>query len=247
MNGLTFGIRAVKKSLPFKPIRTKRAFEEVCDQIREEIQSGNLAPGDKLPSERELAEQFHVSRSTVREAFRTLEIGGVLELQKGVRGGAVVLMGNEERPITQTMADLLSLGGISLRDYTEARTCMQREMIRLACQRGTEEDFADMEDNLGRMRAAGPGISVEARTMLTQEFYETLAKATHNGAMVVIMRAFTEPLSFYLNKIGVDRTWDVATSREKFLAHLRARDVEAATAEMVGHMDRLHAYMLSKQ
>ena len=99
MNGLTFGIRAVKKSLPFKPIRTKRAFEEVCDQIREEIQSGNLAPGDKLPSERELAEQFHVSRSTVREAFRTLEIGGVLELQKGVRGGAVVLMGVRRRMI----------------------------------------------------------------------------------------------------------------------------------------------------
>lgn len=230
----------------FKPIRTKRAFEEVCEQIRHEIQSGNLTPGDKLPSERELAETFQVSRSTVREAFRTLEIGGVLELHKGVHGGAVVVTGNE-RPITQTMADLLSLGGISLKDYTEARACMQREMIRLACERGTDEDFAAMEDNLARMRAAGPDISVEDRTAFTQEFYDGLARATHNGAMVIIMRAFTEPLSFYLNKIGVDRTWDVAASREKFVRHLRDRDAEAATAEMIGHMDRLHAYMLSQQ
>ncbi|MEC7762167.1 MAG: GntR family transcriptional regulator [Pseudomonadota bacterium] len=230
----------------FKPIKTKRAFEEVCEQIRGEIQTGNLTPGDKLPSERELAEQFQVSRSTVREAFRTLEIGGVLELHKGVHGGAVVVSGNE-RPITQTMADLLSLGGISLQDYTEARACMQREMIRLACERGTDEDFAAMEDNLSRMRDAGPGISVEDRTHLTQEFYDGLARATHNGAMVIIMRAFTEPLSFYLNQIGVDRTWDVAASREKFLKHLRARDAQAATDEMIGHMDRLHSFMLSQQ
>lgn len=230
----------------FKPIKTKRAFEEVCEQIRGEIQSGNLSPGDKLPSERELAEQFQVSRSTVREAFRTLEIGGVLELHKGVHGGAVLVSGNE-RPITQTMADLLSLGGISLKDYTEARACMQREMIRLACERGTDEDFSAMEDNLRRMREAGPDISVEDRTHLTQEFYEGLARATHNGAMVIIMRAFTEPLSFYLNRIGVDRTWDVAASRKKFLEHLRARDAQAATDEMIGHMDRLHAYMLLQQ
>lgn len=236
----------MKEQPSFKPIRTKRAFEEVCEQIRYQIQTGSLTPGDKLPSERELAEQFHVSRSTVREAFRTLEIGGVLELHKGVHGGAVLVSGNE-KPITQTMADLLSLGGISLKDYTEARACMQREMIRLACERGTDEDFAVMEDNLARMRAAGPDISIEARTALTQEFYDGLARATHNVAMVIIMRAFTEPLSFYLNNIGVDRSWDVAASREKFLRHLRDRDVHAATEEMIGHMNRLHAYMLSQQ
>ena len=57
----------------FRPVKTKRAFEEVCDQIRSEIQAGRITAGDKLPSERDLAEQLQVSRATVREAFRTLE------------------------------------------------------------------------------------------------------------------------------------------------------------------------------
>lgn len=230
----------------FKPVRTKRAFEQICEQIRQEIQSGSISVGDKLPSERELAEQFQVSRSTVREAFRTLEIGGVLTLHKGVMGGAVVMPG-DERPITQTMTDLLSLGGLSLADYTEARTCLQREMIRLAVERGTDDDFNVMEDCIAQMRAGGDTISGEDRTRLTQEFYDALAAATHNGAMLVLMRQFTSPLTYYLNKIGVDRTWDVAASRTKFLTKLRARDVEGATKEMVRHMDRLHAYMLSQQ
>jgi len=229
----------------FKPVRTRRAFEEICDQIRHEIQSGTLTAGDKLPSERELAEQFEVSRSTVREAFRTLEIGGVLSLQKGVKGGAVVMQGNT-KPITQTMEDLLSLGGLSLEDYTEARVILQREIIRLACERGTEEDFAAMEANINELSAAGEDISSDLRSQLTEEFYELLAQSTKNRAISVVMSAFTEPLGFYIRKIGPDRTWDVAASRNKFLGHLRDRDVDSAIDEMVKHMQRLHSYILSQ-
>lgn len=229
----------------FKPVRTRRAFEEICAQIRNEIQSGALSAGDKLPSERELAEQFEVSRSTVREAFRTLEMSGVLSLQKGMYGGAIVMQGDPQ-PINQTMQDLLSLGGLSLEDYTEARVCLQREIIRLACERGTDEDFDAIGDNIARMRAAGPRVSGDERTRLTQEFYDLLAKATKNGAMSVIMSAFTVPLGFYLKQVGPDRSWDVAASREKFLAHLRRRDAAAAIAEMTDHMQRLHAYLLSR-
>ncbi len=230
----------------FKPVRTKRAFEEVCDQIRREIQAGSLSAGDKLPSERELAEQFEVSRSTVREAFRTLEMSGVLSLQKGMKGGAVVMKG-DPKPINQTMEDLLSLGGLSLKDYTEARVCLQREIIKLACERATEEDFAALEANIQALTQAGPKIDADERSRLTQEFYGLLAGATKNQAMMVIMSAFTAPLAYYLKQIGPDRSWDVGASRAKFLRHLRKRDEKAAVDEMVGHMNRLHSYLLSKE
>lgn len=229
----------------FKPVRTKRAFEEVCDQIRRGIQAGSLTAGDKLPSERELADQFAVSRSTVREALRTLEMSGVLSLQKGMKGGAVVMKG-DAKPINQTMEDLLSLGGLSLEDYTEARVCLQREIIKLACERATEDDFQALEANIEKLKRAGPKIDADERSRLTQEFYELLAKATKNQAMCVIMSAFTAPLGFYLKQIGPDRSWDVGASRSKFLSHLRNRDENAAVDEMVGHMRRLHAYLLSK-
>ncbi len=231
--------------LGLKPVKTKRAFEEVCDQIRAEIQSGRIAVGDKLPSERELAEQLQVSRATVREAFRTLEIGGVLSLHKGVKGGAVVTEGKVQ-PITQTITDLLSLGGLSLSDYMEARVCLQKEIIRLACERGTEDDFQALEANIARTREMTTPAHVEDRTTLTVQFYSLLARATHNRAMEILMSAVTEPLAFYIKQIGVDRSWDVAASRTRVLQHLRAREPQAAIDEMVSHMERLHTYMLSR-
>lgn len=233
-------------SLGFKPVKTKRAFEEVCDQIRSEIKSGRISAGDKLPSERNLAEQLKVSRATVREAFRTLEIGGVVSLQKGVKGGAVVMQG-DVRPITQTVSDLLSLGGLSLLDYTEARMCLQKEIIRMACERGTEGDFSALDANIARTREKMTQSQIEDRTALTVEFYAILARATKNRAMEILMSAVTEPLAYYIKRIGVDRTWDVAASRSKFVEHLRARDVDRAIAEMVSHMERLHAYMLTRE
>ncbi len=236
----------MSSSMGFRPVKTKRAFEEVCDQIRAEIQAGRIAAGDKLPSERELAEQLQVSRATVREAFRTLEIGGVLSLQKGVKGGAMVMHG-DVKPITQTISDLLSLGGLSLADYTEARKCLQKEIIRLACERATEEDFSALEANIAATREKNTEAQIEDRTALTLQFYALLARATKNKAMEILMSAVTEPLAYYIKQIGVDRSWDVAASRTKFVQYLRKRDVDAAIAEMSAHMERLHAYMLSRE
>lgn len=76
-----------KPKATYAPVHTRRAFEEVTDQIRGQIARGALGPGDRLPSERDLAEQFSLSRNTVREALRALEIAGILELKKGPPAG----------------------------------------------------------------------------------------------------------------------------------------------------------------
>lgn len=228
----------------FGPVRSTRAFEEICAQIRREIRRGSLAPADRLPSERDLAERFQVSRSTVREALRTLEYGGILSLHKGVKGGAYVRHG-DARPIMQTVEDMLALGGLSLEEYTEARVAVQSAIIRLACERATESDFAALERNIDRTEALGD-VDAEKRTELTIEFYQLLAGSTRNRAMSMLVRTFTEPLRDYINAIGPDRSWNVAESRRKFLARLRARDADEAIAEMVSHMRRLHAYMLGR-
>src|SRR4051812_36620858 len=71
----------------FRPIRTRRAFEGVCDQIRRQVADGTLQPGHRLPTDRELAEQFRITRSAVREALRSLEGAGVVEARTGLNGG----------------------------------------------------------------------------------------------------------------------------------------------------------------
>ncbi len=236
----------MNESVNFRPVKTKRAFEEVCDQIRGAILSGQLEAGDKLPSERDLAVSLDVSRATIREAFRTLEIAGVLSLRKGVHGGAVVMHG-DSTPITQTISDLLSLGGLSLSDYMEARVCLQKEIIVLACERGTEEDFAALEDNIDKTEKMSTSAQIEDRTAHTIKFYTILAKATKNRAMSILMAAVTEPLGYYIKQIGVDRSWNVAEARRRFVVALRDRNAEEAVKEMLSHMERLHAYMLSRQ
>ena len=65
---------------------SRRTFEEICERIREQLALGVLKPGDKLPRERDLAEQLGVSRNVLREALRSLEMAGLLRLQKGVKG-----------------------------------------------------------------------------------------------------------------------------------------------------------------
>lgn len=204
-----------------------------------------MEAGDKLPAERHLAEALDVSRATVREAFRTLEIAGVLSLRKGVNGGAVVMQG-DTRPITQTISDLLSLGGLSLSDYMEARVCLQREIIKLACERGEEADFKALEANIAETEKLTTVAQIEDRTAHTIEFYHLLAAATKNQAMSILMAAVTEPLGYYIKQIGVDRSWNVAQSRRRFVAHLRERNAAAAEKEMMSHMERLHSYMLQR-
>ncbi len=81
----------------FRPIHTRRAFEEICERIREQLALGVLKPGDKLPPERDLAQQLGVSRNVLREALRSLEMAGVLRLQKGVKGGAFIQEGDTSR------------------------------------------------------------------------------------------------------------------------------------------------------
>src|SRR3970282_40915 len=93
----------------FKPDRAQRTFEEVVNQVRDQLAGGELVPGERLPPERELARQLNVSRSALREGLRTLEIAGIVELRKGRTGGAFITRGNQP-VVSEALADLLRLG-----------------------------------------------------------------------------------------------------------------------------------------
>src|ERR1700677_4315711 len=103
----------VTNRLNFAPIRGRRAFEEVCDQIRAQIATGKLRPGDRLPAERILGEQFKVSRTAIREAFKALEVAGVVRTETGVKGGSFIRDGDPE-VVTLAIRDMLQLNKISI-------------------------------------------------------------------------------------------------------------------------------------
>ena len=155
----------------FQPIKAKRAFEAVCEQIRREVALGTLKPGDRLPPEREFAEQLGVSRTAVREAMRSLENAGIVQCQQGMGGGAFIRK-RDSSTVTQAVGDMVMLGQIPSHSVTEMRIILTEQAIRLACERatpllqeGAPADGAPMyAQPLPKVGAPGPHARTHVRT-----------------------------------------------------------------------------------
>jgi len=224
----------------FGPIPRRRAFEEVCETIRNQLSIRALRPGDKLPAERELASQLGVSRSALREALRTLELAGILELKKGVKGGAFVRPGDPES-MKRVLQDLVHLGTISLDDLTEARLLIQSGVIRLACERATRDDIELISVNIEKTAEMTRLGRHEDRLRYVFEFYRLLAFSTRNEVLIIMVDSLTDILLRFLRRItGGGPQSGLVESRRRFLKHLRARDADKAVAEMESHLTKLH-------
>jgi DNA-binding FadR family transcriptional regulator len=230
-----------RRALEFQPIKARRVFEEICDRVRAELASGSLRSGDKLPPERELALQFGVSRTAVREALRSLEIAGLLGLQKGAKGGAFILEGTPR--LSESLQDMVSLGRISLHDLTEARLLIQEVIVRLACARATEADFAALEADIDRVDKLTRSGELRERTEYSIRFYAILAAATGNEVLSLVIDALTVVLRHVIARVGPDPRLDLVETRKRFLRHLRARNVAKAVEEMSNHLTRIHRHL----
>ena len=230
---------ALPVPVEFRPIRTRRAFEEICQRIREQLALGVLKPGDKLPPERDLAQQLGVSRNVLREALRSLEMAGVLRLQKGVKGGAFIQEGDISR-MNDVMRDMLSLGTISLRELSEARIHVLDLVVRLACANARQTDFQALEANIERTELATREGRLLDRVECSREFYKLLALATGNKVIAMIVDSVTEiHMRFVYAKaassgVAMPR---LVEKRRQFLTTLRARKVSAATRLMRTHLE----------
>ena len=229
----------------FRRIRTPRAFEEIAEQIRGELVSRRLRAGDRLPAERALAEQFGVSRNTLREALRSLENSGLLRLQKGASGGAFVRESTGDAIITG-LRDMFHLGAIRPAHLTEARVMIESIAVRAACERATSEDIEALNANIASAeRAARDKIDFYDQAAIHLEFHRILARATKNPVMVIVMEALIDVMQHFIRAIGQKRNRWVIPSRRRFMKHFAAGDSDAAVAEMEQHLERLNRYYLS--
>jgi GntR family transcriptional repressor for pyruvate dehydrogenase complex len=233
--------------LRFQPIHVRRTFEEICGRIREQLALGVLKPGDKLPRERDLAEQFGVSRSVLKEALRSLEMAGLLRLQKGVKGGAFIQEGDMGR-MNDVVRDMLSLGAISVRELSEGRIWILDLVVRQACERAQQTDFQALEANIERSDLATREGRLLDRVECSREFYRLLAVATGNKVMAMIVDSVTEiHMRFVYAKVASSGASipQLVEKRRQFLAALRRRDVSAATRLMRVHLETVERMLAS--
>jgi GntR family transcriptional repressor for pyruvate dehydrogenase complex len=236
---------ATPRRVEFSRIRNLRAFEEIADQIRKELSDRRLRAGDRLPPERALAEQFGVSRNTLREALRSLENAGLLRLQKGATGGAFVRESTGDAIITG-LRDMFHLGAIQPEHLTEARVMIESSAVRTACERATSEDIAALNANIAAAaKAARDDIDFYDQAAIHLDFHRIIARATKNPVMVIVMEALLDVMQHFIRAIGQIKNPWVLSSRRRFMKHFEAGDADGAVAEMEQHLERLNRHYLS--
>lgn len=136
----------------FRKIEKENPFEEILDQIIENIKEGTLKKGDALPAERNMAEALGVSRPVVREVLRTLALLGII---KTVWGGASYVSENLENSLIEPLSILLRLNNSSVYHNQQLRSALEVEAARLAARNCTPVDAAELQLILARLDAAG--------------------------------------------------------------------------------------------
>ena len=175
----------------YKPITATRSFQHIVAQIEDLITAGQLHIGDKLPGERELAEQFRVSRVVVREAIRDLQARGVIEVRQG-SGTYVQLMPSQA--LTRSLTLLLHLEKPALIDLFVARRALELAAVSLAAQHATSEQISALEKCISEMSAiARPGLHIEdnfyAYGDKDLQFHTLIAEASHNSILQSLLSA----------------------------------------------------------
>ena len=221
----------------FAPITVARASSAIADQIRAAIVGGQLKEGERLPPERSLAEQFGVSRVTVRDALRALEAMGLITVRVGARGGAFVTAPTGS-VVAQTMSDMVMMSAASPEDVVEARLMVELGTVTIACARATDEDLAELRALCERATAALKNKTYTRE--LSWDFHSLLANAAHNGAVEGLTRSFRSSLSLHpiRTREGAKAHERTVEEHARILEALERRDGAAARREMAQHLLR---------
>lgn len=179
----------------FKPVRRVRAYEAMVEQVENAIRHGDLMPGDRLPSERELITQFQLSRSTIREALRVLESKGLVHSRPADKRGVEVLAFST-RPLSESINSLVQLERLTLPDLIFFRMLVEGALAGLAAQFRTDDDLETLRKSIENMRQATRADS-ETYTAADVAFHETISEIAGNRMLIVcnqVVRASVQNL-----------------------------------------------------
>lgn len=167
----------------FQPVEPGHAYQQVVDQIESAVLTGELKPGDRLPGERELVEQFQVGRSTVREALRVLASNNLVRSRARDPRGPLVLPVSAD-PLRKTMTRFAAGPGGNFSALVQFRMITDSAANLLAAQHRTDEQLRTMESANARMRAGIDG-DLDEFSQADVEFHQAVAHASGNPLLEV--------------------------------------------------------------
>jgi DNA-binding FadR family transcriptional regulator len=222
-------------------VRAPRVYEQIVGHIERAIYEGRLRQGQKLPPERQLARDLKASRVAVREALRTLELRGLVDVRQGSTGGYFV-RDVDDRPLVRDFETLFRLGRVSWPQLIETRRLIEPEVAAMAAQRATDVDLKNLGAVL-EQRWEHPVTGIPSR-QLDLEFHSALAEAARNPVYAVITHALIE---LEVEVLVPHPEMTEADGAEVEAAHRRIFDAvvagkaDEARAAMAAHIDDVQA------
>jgi len=228
----------------FKSVRSDRVSQAIVDQIKDAIFQKKLKIGDKLPSERQLTEQFETSRVTIREALRTLEHFGILEIRRGVEGGAFV-RDPQGKVVNNFLQDMFSIGNIKVSHLSEARMAVEPFSAKIASERIEEHSLAQIRRNIAEVKECMKRKDYGDARLLNLEYHRLIAQAAENPVIFFIVDSVMDIMennvfSIFISEEPVERTLQF---HEEIYRAMKSHDSERAHDLMLQHIQDIQTIL----
>jgi DNA-binding FadR family transcriptional regulator len=234
-------LRSMSPAFEPLPIQRESAAQQIAGQIRAAMLAGELETGQRLPSELDLADQYGVSRPTVREAMRILAADGLVRAARGATGGTFTALPAPDAvagSLSETIELWFRAGSTSAAEVEQARRWIERGCVRLAAENHTDADLAAIRAAVDGAR--DPALDLDRFLALDIDFHVAISRAAHNGVLELAMTAIhlarprTNTLLLSALKPAL-----IVEQHDAIVEAIAARDADAADSAFQAHLDHL--------
>jgi GntR family transcriptional repressor for pyruvate dehydrogenase complex len=229
----------------FNSVRNNKASDLIVSQIRKQIFTGNLVPGDRLPAERLLMEQFNVSKQTLREAMRVLEFLGLVDIKKGVTGGAYIAEIDSHIAL-DVLANFLYFKDLSIHDLAEVRKIVEPQAAAIAAQTMSKEQMQKLKQYIDKSKEQFElGKTSEEPFNNELDFHCVIARSTNNPLLKFIVEFVESLMSEKKTLVKLDRPFlrSVIEAHERIYDAIVHNDSQRAQEEMYKHIVKVENSM----
>lgn len=232
----------------FKKIRQNRVYQEIVDQVFESILRGDLKPSDKLSSEKELCEIFGVSRVTVREAIRSLEQYGIIEVRQGSQGGAYIKEVDLDSVVGQ-IGNALRMTNVTFQHLAEARAVLEESIVRkLISSKMDQEDVTRLKENIDKAQNYFENNRDNERLFTNFEFHTMIAEMTQNPIIILMHKLIVDLSLYFFQNVepSVAMIRKTFEDHKKILELLRTGEFKKASDFCSRHIEEVSTRIVKK-
>ena len=223
----------------FKPIKNKKVYEHVVEQIQDMVMNRTLKIGDKLPSERELVEQLGVSRTSIREAMRALEVVGLVESRQGEGN---FISGNIDNSFLEPLSVMFMLKGGCPNDILELRRIIELEAVRKAAEKINEKEKEEIKEIMDSLRSSE---NEKESSFYDKQLHYKISEITGNYLIITMMKAVESLMESFIGKargmiLHQAESKDLLMKQHEAICNaLYNNDPEAGVKAMEAHLEEI--------